>query len=79
MKIEIERSPEVFTPSTIRGFSAIITEAKEAKSLPELFDNLQSNVDISDQDYFVYRGSAHLAVHEYFPNGEKSERILFIS
>lgn len=78
MKIQIEKQIEVHTDRNFDGLNAIIAEALQSKSFKEIDTAFQLNRDISPLNFFIYFGSAHVAIHEILPNGEKSERLLFI-
>lgn len=79
MKISIEKTIEVYTDRTIEGLNAIIEHALKAKSTSEFNKAIQSDDRIQDLDFFIYMVSSHIAIHEILPNGEKSDRLLFIT
>ena len=83
MKIQIEKQIEVSTDRNFEGLNAIINAGIKAKNLNDFatavtYDKLNDFL-ISEQDFFIYYGSSHIAIHEILPNGEKSERLLFIA
>lgn len=79
MKIQIEKPIEVQTDRNFDGLNAIIETARAVKTMKEFDSAIQTDFRIQDQDFFIYFGSSHIAIHEVLPNGENSERLLFIS
>lgn len=83
MKIQIEKTIEVQTDRNFAGLNSIIGAAKQSKDFNDFafhltYDKLNEH-NVSEQDFFIYYGSSHIAIHEILPNGEKSERLLFIT
>lgn len=76
MKIQIEKQIEVTDDRTIGILNEIIKKALFEDN-PQGFKEEVGN--IYEPDFFIYFGGSHIAVHEILPNGEKSERLLFIS
>lgn len=73
MKIQIEKQIEVVTDETITALNRIIQHALQSVNVEEF------KVIRTEPDFFIYYGSSHAAIHEILPNGEKSERLLFIT
>lgn len=78
MKIQIEKQIEVNTDGNFAGLNAIIRHALKAKSISEFDQECNADYEIQEQDFFIYNGGSHVAIHEILPNGERSERLLFI-
>ena len=78
MKIQIEKTIEINTDRNFEGLNAIIEQALKAKTVKEFDISIQYDVRIQDEDFFIYFGGNHIAIHEILPTGEQSERLLFI-
>lgn len=78
MKVQIEKTIEINTRKTFVGLNAIIEQALKAKTVKDFDNGIQEDNRIHDADFFIYFGGAHIAIHEVLPNGETSERLLFI-
>lgn len=83
MRVQIEKQIEVQTDINFAGLNEIISAGLKSKDIKDFafyvtYDKLNDN-NISEQDFFIYYGSSHIAIHEILPNGEKSERLLLIS
>jgi len=79
MKIQIEKVIEVKTDRNYESLNSIIRHALAAHGFEEFKINMMYKKNVIDADFFIYYGSAHIAVHEILPTGEKSERLLLIS
>lgn len=80
MKIQIEKQAEVITEKNFFVLNEIIREALKGKDIQAVIDGINKNKEIEGQeDFFIYAGGSHIAVHEIEPNGRKDEnRLLFI-
>lgn len=78
MKLQIEKPIEVQTDRNFEGLNAIIETSLAVKGVKEFDAAIQTDFRIQDQDFFIYFGSAHIAIHEVLPTGENSERLLYI-
>ena len=77
MKIQIEKKIEMITERSFGNFNLIVRKALECSNIEE-FRNIEFNASVYS-DFFIYIAGSHIAVHEIFPNKEKSERLLFIT
>lgn len=79
MNIKIESVQNDLSLSKRVGFWRIVDAALFTNSIDDFHSAIIKDDSIRDEDFFIYMGSNHIAVHEMINGAKCIHRLLFIT